>query len=252
VSGDARLVHLVAHRGNAHEFPENTLPAFQSALDLGVRFLELDVQLARDGTPVVIHDHLLRRTTGLPGSVFEFDAAGLAAIEPAEPARFGERHRGTRIPLLREVLALLDGRPEITLFVEIKRQSLREYGHDAVVGRVLETLRPWSGQCVVISFDLTAVQRARALGGVPIGWVLGEYDRHHELRYEVLRPEYLFCDHAKLPPRGALRRGPWHWAIYEVDALPLALELAGRGADYLETMAVREMSAAIRALSAAP
>ncbi|MFM2287572.1 MAG: hypothetical protein RL684_715, partial [Pseudomonadota bacterium] len=68
---DTRLIHLVAHRGNAAECPENTLPAFQSALQLGVRFLELDVQLSRDGVPIVIHDHLLARTTGLPGSVFE-------------------------------------------------------------------------------------------------------------------------------------------------------------------------------------
>lgn len=249
---EARLVHLVAHRGNAREFPENTLPAFQSALELGVRFLELDVHLARDGTPVVIHDHLLARTTGLPGSVFELDGAQLAQIEAAETERFGDRHRGTRIPLLHDVLGLLDGHPEITLFVEIKRQSLREHGHDAVVGRVLETLRPWHGQCVLISFDLTALQRARTLGGLPIGWVLPAYDRHHELRYEALRPEFLFCDHAALPAHGALRRGPWRWAIYEVDTLPLALELAGRGADYVETMAVREMSAAMRALSAVP
>jgi glycerophosphoryl diester phosphodiesterase len=249
---DARLIHLVAHRGNAREFPENTLPAFQSALDLGVRFLELDVHLCADGTPVVIHDHLLMRTTGLPGSVFDFDSTQLTAIEAAEPGRFGEHHRGTRIPLLREVLGLLEGRPEVTLFVEIKRQSLREYGHDEVVSRVVETLRPWRSQCVVISFDLTAVQRARALGELAIGWVLPEYDRRHELRYEALQPEFLFCDHTRLPPAGPLRRGPWRWAIYEVDALPLALQLAERGAHYIETMAVREMSAAMRALSAAP
>ena len=44
---------LVAHRGNAHEYPENTLPAFESALALGLRCLELDVQLSADGVPVV-------------------------------------------------------------------------------------------------------------------------------------------------------------------------------------------------------
>ena len=249
---DARLIHLVAHRGNAREFPENTLPAFQSALDLGVRFLELDVHLCADGTPVVIHDHLLARTTGLPGSVFELSGARAAAIEAAEPERFGDRYRGTCIPLLRDVLGLLAGRPEITLFVEIKRQSLRQFGQDQVVSRVVEALRPWRSQCVVISFDLTAIQRARALGDLPIGWVLPQYDPHHELRYEALQPQFLFCDHAKLPPAGSLRRGPWRWAIYEVDTLPLALRLAERGADYIETMAVREMSAAVRARSTAP
>jgi glycerophosphoryl diester phosphodiesterase len=249
---DARLIHLVAHRGNARDYPENTLPAFRSALDLGLRFLELDVQLCADGTPIVIHDHLLARTTGLPGSIFELSSSQAAATEAAETARFGERHRGTCLPLLTDALALLDGRPEITLFVEIKRQSLRAFGHDAVVSRIVETLRPWRSQCVVISFDLAAVHRARALGGLPIGWVLPHYDRRHELKYEALQPEFLFCDHAKLPSSGALRRGPWRWALYEVDTLPLAMQLAERGADYIETMAVREMSSAMRALSAAP
>jgi len=225
----ARLIHLVAHRGNAAEFPENTLPAFVSALELGVRFLELDVQLSRDGVPVVIHDHLLARTTGLPGSVFEHDAAELTAMEAADTQRFGDRFNGTRLPLLRDVLGLLARRPEVTLFIEIKRASLGAFGHDQVVSQVLEVIKPWRTQCVVISFDLAAVHRARRLGGAPIGWVLESCDDHSRLRH-----------------------GPWRWVIYEVTQLPLALELAARGADYIETMAVRTMSNSLRALSSAP
>ena len=49
-----RLIHLVAHRGDARDFPENTLPAFASALELGLRFLELDVHLSADGVPVEV------------------------------------------------------------------------------------------------------------------------------------------------------------------------------------------------------
>jgi glycerophosphoryl diester phosphodiesterase len=244
---NARLIHLVAHRGNAREFPENTIPAFASALGLGLRFLELDVHLSADGVPVVIHDHQLERTTGERGTVFEHRASRIAQIDANEPQRFGERFRGTHIPLLTDVLSLLEGRPEVTLFVEIKRASLIHFGYDQVVARVLETLRPVRTQCVVISFDLAAVFRARQLGGMPIGWVLGTYDAHSRLKYEALQPEFLFCDHHKLPPHGTLWRGPWRWVVYEVDALPLALNLAARGADYIETMAVFELSEALRA-----
>jgi glycerophosphoryl diester phosphodiesterase len=237
----------VAHRGNAAEYPENTLPAFVSALELGVRFLELDVQLSRDGVPVVIHDHLLARTTGLPGSVFDHDAAELAGMEAAETQRFGDRFAGTRLPLLRDVLGLLARRPEITLFIELKRASLGEFGHDRVVSQVVEAIRPWRTQCVLISFDLAAVHRARSLGAAPIGWVLDSCDAHTQFKYAALQPEYLFCSHERLPARGRLPQGPWRWVVYEVATLPLALELAGRGADYLETMAVRSMSDALRA-----
>ncbi len=246
----ARLIHLVAHRGNAVEFPENTLPAFVSALELGVRFLELDVQLSRDGVPIVIHDHMLLRTTGLPGSVFEHDAAELARIDAAETQRFGDRYLGTRLPLLRDVMRLLTRRPEITLFIEIKRASLTEFGHDQVVSRVLEVIKPWRMQCVIISFDLVAIHRARRLGDAPIGWVLEECDEHSRLKYEALQPQFLFCNHEILPPNGRLWQGPWRWVIYEITSLPLALILAGRGADYVETMAVREMSGALRGRSA--
>lgn len=242
-----RLIHLVAHRGDAREFPENTLPAFKSALDLGVRFLELDVHICADGIPVVIHDHQLARTTGRRGVVFDMRAEEVTKIEAAEEQRFGDKYRGTCIPLLTDVLALIKGRPEVTVFVEIKRASLTRFGHDQVVSRVVNALKPAAAQCVVISFDLPAVHRARQLGGMPIGWVLNKYDDSSRMKYEALQPEFLFCDHLALPKQGALWRGPWRWAIYEVETLELAMSLAERGADYIETMAVREMSEAIRA-----
>jgi glycerophosphoryl diester phosphodiesterase len=248
---NSRLIHLVAHRGNAREFPENTLPAFESALKLGLRFLELDVQLSADGVPVVIHDHRLERTAAIPGTVFDLRARDLRQIDASEPQRFGERFHGTHIPLLRDVLGLLEHRPEVTLFVEIKKESLTRFGHDQVVARVLETIKPALAQCVVISFDLAAVFRARQIGGAAIGWVLDDYDAHSRLKFEALQPEYLFCDHEALPERGALWRGPWRWVIYEVETLPLALSLAERGAHYIETMAVHEMSDAMRDLSGA-
>ncbi|HEV7984962.1 MAG TPA: hypothetical protein VGP20_02275, partial [Steroidobacteraceae bacterium] len=73
------------------------------------------------------------------------------------------------------------------------------------------------------------------------------YDDHSRLKYEALQPEFLFADHGALPAEGALWRGPWQWVIFEVATLPLALSLAARGAHHIETMAVSEMSRALRA-----
>jgi glycerophosphoryl diester phosphodiesterase len=246
-----RLTHLIAHRGNARDFPENTLPALQSAVDLGVRFIEFDVQLSGDQVPVVIHDHELARTTGIPGCVFDVTATQLARVEANEPERFGGRHRGTRIPLLGEVVDFIAERHEITAFVEIKRASLRHFGHEIVVAKVLEALKPVRSRCVVISFDLPAVHMARQRDGQAIGWVLSDYDGHARLKYEAFKPEFLFCDHEKLPIDGQrLWRGPWRWAIYEVDQPQLAQSLAERGADFIETMAVAPMIQAFRDLAA--
>src|SRR5262245_21192881 len=132
---------LVAHRGNARDFPENTLPALQSAVDLRVRFVEFTVHLAGDLMPVVIHDDDLKRTGGVSGSIFDRSSRDLAVTEVNETARFAGRYHGVCIPLLKEVVIFLNAHPEVTAFVEIKRASLRHFGTEPVVNKILEILR---------------------------------------------------------------------------------------------------------------
>jgi glycerophosphoryl diester phosphodiesterase len=251
MSPAARHLQLVAHRGNAFEFPENTVPALISAIELGVRYIEFDVQLSRDAVPMVIHDHELARTAGIAGSIFDMRASELVRLEVCEKRRFGNRFRGTHMPRLADAIGVLENRPNVTAFVEIKRQSLARFGHEMVLGKVLETLRPFRTQCVVVSFDLPAVFHARLTGGHRIGWVLPAYDDHARLKYEALQPEFLFCDVGQLPGSGALWRGPWRWVIYEIATLAHALQLAERGAYLIETMHVRSMTEALSAHASA-
>jgi glycerophosphoryl diester phosphodiesterase len=246
----SRLLQLVAHRGNAFEFPENTLPALRSAIDLGAPFIEIDVQLSRDGVPMVIHDRDLTRTAGVAGNVLDMSTEELMRADVCEPQRFGERFRGTSMPRLADAIGLLENRPQVTLFVEIKRESLARFGHELVLGKVIETLRPFRSQCVIVSFDLPAVYHARRNGGFAIGWVLPAYDQHTRLKFEALQPEYLFCDAARLGASGTLWRGPWRWVIYEVPTAEAALRLAQRGVDLIETMRVRAVAEGLRAHAA--
>ena len=241
----AKQFALVAHRGNALEFPENTLPAFESALQLGVRHVELDVQLSSDGVPMVLHDAELDRTTGIGGKVFEFDADTLASMAAGEPERFGARYAQVRMPRLSEALALVAKWPDALLFVEIKTESLEHFGQERVVKAVIEQVKMLRRQCVVISFDLPAIRRARQLGGVGIGWVLTDYDQESQRQCALLDPQFVFCNHRKLPAREPLWSGGWRWACYEVRDPALARSLAARGVALIETMAVRTMSAAI-------
>ncbi|MEP7242173.1 MAG: glycerophosphodiester phosphodiesterase family protein [Gammaproteobacteria bacterium] len=246
----ARFLHLVAHRGDATGNPENTLPAFQSALDLGVRFIDLDVQLAANGVAVIARGH------DVPGgahdqTIADLTAAELAKVDASEPARFGDTFKGTCIPRLVDALSLLTRRPETTVFVTIGRASLARFGHDQVVAQVAETLKPFKSRCIVVSADLPAVHRARQIAGFQIGWAVPAYDSHTRLKYEALQPEYLFCDWELLPREGALWRGPWRWVIREVPTLDVALQLADRGADFVATGNVRALSEAMHAHAAA-
>lgn len=104
---------VVAHRGDLEHFPENTLSAFESAIDLGADAIELDVFLTKDGELVVVHDHILERTTNGTGYVGDLTLSELRRLDAG--SWFGERFRGERIPTLGEVLELGNGRVRFEL-----------------------------------------------------------------------------------------------------------------------------------------
>lgn len=245
----ARFLHLVAHRGDAAGHPENTLPAFQSALDLGVRFIEIDAQLAANGVPVVVRDHTLM-CQGKVRFVTEITAAEVTQVDASQPERFGEQFKGTCIPRLVDVLSLLTKRPETTVFITLGRASLVRFGSDQVVAQVMDALKPFRGRCIVVSSDLPAVHRARQTAGIPIGWVVPTLDNHTRIKYEALQPEYLFCDRGQIPPDYQLWRGPWRWVVRDVSTLEAALEVAGHGADFVAGADVYNLGEAMRAHAA--
>ena len=245
-----RFLHLVARGGDAAGHPENTLPAFQSALDLGVRFVEVDVQLSSNGVPMAVRgDDVM--VDGVLLSLGDLTAAELAQVDSSEAHRFGQRFSGTCIPRLVDVLSLITKRPETTVFVNLCRASLNRFGHDQVAAKVAETVKPFRSRCIVVSSDLPAVHRARHLTGLQIGWEIPAYDNHTRLKYEALQPEYIFCDLATLPPKGALWRGPWKWAVRAAATLDDALDLAARGAEFVSTRDPRSLGEAMKAHSSA-
>jgi glycerophosphoryl diester phosphodiesterase len=242
---------LIAHRGNAAEYPENTLPALRSALELGARCVEFDVQLSADRQPVLLHDSNLKRTAGLDRNALEMTWAELAEVSVNEESRFLKRYTDVGIPTLSQAVSLLATYPHATAFVELKRASLRTFGQEAFVRKVCETLKPIARQCVIISFDLAAIHHVRQVSSYRVGWVLSEYSNLSALKCEALAPDFVFCDYQLLSEgTSKLWKGPWRWAIYEVTSRKLAMDLAARGAKLIETMAVRAMLREFRSLRA--
>ena len=145
--GAARRLHLRlnapevwGHRGAKEHAPENTLPAFQLALDMGAEGIELDVHLSACRTPVVIHDDTVQRTMRGQGAVSSLYVEQLAALQPSDampklnPSRY-KMHEG--VPSLAEVLDMLpDG---VRLNVELKGPTPEKTKLEA---RVLSTLGP--------------------------------------------------------------------------------------------------------------
>lgn len=244
-SADSDLPAIIAHRGNAFEFPENTLEALTSAVDLGLRHVEFDVQLTGDLVPVVLHDADLARVAGRPDSVHELTWATLSSIPVGEVERLGDAHAGVRAPSLARVVEALADWPEVTAFVEVKRASIRRFGRETVLTRIAAALAPVIDRCVLISFDSVSVKILRMMTGARVGWVLTTYDESARAQAASLAPEFLFANLERLPAApGQLWSGPWQWAIYEVRDLDTALGCQARGAKYVETMDVRGLLAA--------
>lgn len=239
------LPTIVAHRGDAEHFPENSLPALEAAWRRGLSHVEFDVQLSADGVPYVIHDASLERTTGATGDLRLMMSGQLDGIDAGEPARFGRAHAGTSLPRLSAVVDLMRGIPAARAFVEVKRASLVHHGHAHTLERILVALAPVLDRCSLISFDAEACRFARNTAGVPVGWVLDDDPISLKAELEDLRPEFIFCDHRRLPTGRPLPSGSWSWVVYEVTDAGLALELHARGVRMVESMAPFRLAQAL-------
>ncbi|MGH8239164.1 MAG: glycerophosphodiester phosphodiesterase family protein [Steroidobacteraceae bacterium] len=230
----SRLPELIARRGNVAEYPENTLPALRSALELGARHLGFDVQMSVDRQPVLLNDSNLQRIAGVDRNALEMRWGDLAEIAVTDT--------DIGIPRLGQAVDLLASHAAATAFVELKRASLRAFGPEAFVHKVCEVLKPVARQCVLVSSDFAAVHHVRQVSPYRIGWRLSDYTNTAALKCEALAPDYLFCDHQLLTQNASkLWRGPWRWVVYDVQTAQQALELAARGARLVETSAIRDM-----------
>lgn len=114
--GSPPASNLIAHRGAAEDAPENTLPAIDTAWKYGADAVEIDVRMSKDGRVVVIHDSSTARTTGRKLKVAQVPYDSLAELDAGR--WFAEDFKGTRIPLLDEILDRTP--PDKELLIEVK------------------------------------------------------------------------------------------------------------------------------------
>jgi glycerophosphoryl diester phosphodiesterase len=149
----------VAHRGFSGKAPENTLAAVRMAIALPfVRWMEIDVQLTKDGVPVVIHDYSLDRTTNGHGKVKNMDYEHIRRLDAGSWK--GRAFRGERVPSLEEVLSLASGR--LRLNIELKTSGEMYPGLEQAVIDLVNTMG-MREDVVLTSFDAGALQRIKEL-----------------------------------------------------------------------------------------
>lgn len=158
------MVEIWAHRGARTDAPENTIEAFAKAIADGADGVELDVQLSRDGHPVVIHDETLQRTTDGTGLVKDHTLAELKALD-ASGGRAG--FAGVHIPQLGEVLELVAG-SNLKLNIELKNSEVEYLGLEQIVLDAVAAAQ-LTDRVVLSSFSRPSVARLVKLTGIEVG-----------------------------------------------------------------------------------
>lgn len=149
---------IVAHRGASRAAPENTLAAFRLAADQGARWIEFDVSLIGDGTPVILHDATLERCTDHRGPLARLAADDLAAIDAG--GWFGPDFAAEPLPTLVATLDLIAGLG-LSANLEMKPHDDPPEAMAEAVEAALAA-RPWSGARILVSsFDLAALEALR-------------------------------------------------------------------------------------------
>lgn len=237
-SSRASRVGITAHRGDQASAPENTIPAFEAAIDYGANFIELDVTQCKDGQLVVVHDNNLERVTGRNLNVWDLEYEQMRQLDAGSYTQTYSGEFGTlRIPLLEEVLQLCKGK--IKLNIELKYN-----GHESAdyVGQVIELIKKQDIQreCIITSFHHEFIDQAIEMDpSLEVGYILSEQPEYMERfkNADVLSVYYEIINEDMISQMHQMGKEVHVWTVNEEKDLKRCIEL---GVDNIITNDVRK------------
>lgn len=184
----------IAHRGFSGKYPENTMLAFEKAIESGADGAELDVHLTKDSEIVVIHDERIDRTTDGKGFVADFTYEELSKFDAS--AGFAGVYGFNKIPTLREYFELVKPVAGFITNIELKT-GINEY--PGIEKAVLDLIDEFEleDRIIISSFNHYSVMRTKAInprikcGFLESSWIynFGEYTKTRGI--ECVHPMYL-------------------------------------------------------------
>lgn len=182
----------IAHRGYSHIYPENTMLAFEKAVEAECDGIELDVHFSRDGEIVIIHDENLDRTTNGKGNVWDYTAKQLRTLDAS--AEFVGRYGINRIPTLREYFDYMKNHDVFTN-IEIKNGIHLYPGLEAELIAMIKEFG-LDDRIVFSSFNHFSMLECKRLAPhIPVAlltssWLVGAGAYAKSLNAEYVNPRY--------------------------------------------------------------
>ena len=223
---------ILAHRGGGALAPENTLGAIRRGASLGFRGVEFDVMLAGDGTPVLMHDETLERTTNGRGRVAETPCGVLAGLDAGN---------GEPVPTFEQAARLCR---ELGLWANVEIKPAKGYERETgeeVAGMAADLWRNAPAPPLLSSFSTEALARAKAVAprlgrGLLVGAVPADWQAH----LRSLNCVALHCDykHAAQAMAAQVRAAGYGLLVYTVNEPAEARRLLGWPVDCIVTDAL--------------
>ncbi|KAM4656575.1 glycerophosphodiester phosphodiesterase 1 isoform 2-T5 [Amazona ochrocephala] len=136
-----RAAARIAHRGGAHDAPENTLAAIRQAAENGATGVELDLEFTADGVPILMHDETVERTTDGSGRLRDLTFEEIRRLNPSAKHRLRSKFQGEKVPTLREAV-VESMQHNLIIYFDVKGHANQMRQADRNVVTAL-THRPW-------------------------------------------------------------------------------------------------------------
>jgi glycerophosphoryl diester phosphodiesterase len=161
-TGEIRKVDNVAHRGASEYAPENTIAAFDKAVEMEADYIELDVQRSKDGELVIIHDKTVDRTTNGSGYVKDLTIEQLESLDAG--SWMSDQFSGEKIPTFDEILDKYQGK--IGILIELKAPELYPGIEESVAQKIKERDLynfQYDDKTIIQSFNFESMKKMNAL-----------------------------------------------------------------------------------------
>ncbi len=224
---------VAAHRGASGYAPENTLAAYNLAVEMGADAIELDVHLSKEGVPVIIHDHRLERTTSGKGLVQDHSLRDLRSLDTG--SWFDSKFSSERMLTMEEVLHWARGR--ICLLIEIKNNPMK---YRDIASKVLGLIQRhgMAGHVEIFSFDHGLVKEVKAMRPDILAGVCYAADpvSHADLALkasaDVVHPNFAYCTPEAVSEAHSNGLFVTTWTVNDTEAARRLVEL---GVDCIKT-----------------
>jgi len=234
---------LVAHRGYQKQYPENTLLAYQKAIEAGALSIETDVLLSADKQAVLYHDPTLKRVSGCKGRVQDKTLAELTRTPAFEPRRLGQQFQDQCIAPLSDLVELLKAHPQVTAYIEVKKEALAFAGASETYASISDCLAPVASQCIIISFDHDFMVFVRSQGWARCGVVIKHWRDLQSGKMHAIKPDTVFIHYRKIPAKAELDKLNFELVVYEIDEPALAKSWLAKGASKIESFDIGRLIA---------